>query len=271
MSENNQDFQLDHHEELTRVVPQEVLKMPILKRIINIFAAPGEVMENIKTYSEILAPYLIAIVIGLATIPISMQVTDMSMQEMSMISIERWGIDLFGGTAETDFYGDDLMGNAMNAFAIVGIVVMVFLTPMIWGVIATLGLWILSKIFRGRATFGQIFSMNMHVYIISALGMLVVSTLMVMTGRLLDMTTLAAVLMPNGRMDDVTFNTLTGIGIFPIWTSVVTFIGLKVINEISVARAAIITVISFLIGLAVSVVMLMSSWWIMDMSMGMVF
>ena len=255
-------------EELTRMVEPDAPKMGPVQRIINLFLAPGELMQNIKLYPVIAVPFVVALIIGLVSIPATSQMSELMMQELSIISIEMYGVDLSGWTQlqEQGLYGDDLT-SAFNVFATVTMAISAAIMPFLYSAIAAVLFIILVKILRGGARIGQLFSMSMHLYIISALGTAVVAALMVSTGRLVDMTSLAAVIMPDGNISMLQFNLLSSISIFNIWSHVLVFIGIKVLNDFSVVKAGIITGVSLLATIAIHVGTYMSTFVMWDMIM----
>ena len=258
-----------NHHELERVVTPENKKMGPFERIINLFVAPTDLMKNIRLYPAIFMPFIAALVLALAAIPFTTQYSEMMLQELSIISLELHGVDLSGWTQmqEANVYGEQ-MASGMGAFAVVSQVITAFVMPFLYALIAAVIFIILVKIFRGSAKFGQLYSMCMHYYVLSALGSLVVVALAVTTGRFIDLTSLAAILMPNGNISMVSFNVLSSISIFNIWVHIIIFIGIKVLNDFSSVKAGIITGISFLLTIAVNVGILMSTFIMWDMLMG---
>jgi len=255
--------------EITRVVEPEALKMPIVPRILGIFTSPGEVFQNIKVHPVILPPLLVAIIIGLITAPFGAQMTSITNQELSHISIERYGFDAFGFATLVDEYGESPLDALMDTLGVASFVLSAVFTPLLSAAIAAVGLFVLSKIARGTAKIGQLFSMYLHVYVVTALGGLIATVIMMSTGNFLDLTSLAAVLMPHGRIDMVSFNILSAISIFSIWVTILTYIGVKILNEFSAVKAGVIAGIAFLTNIAVYTVMLMFTWWMMDFMVGM--
>jgi len=86
MTEQNQH-------EFERVAPPEGKKMNPIERIINLFVSPGELMQNIKLYPVILVPLIASIILALAAIPFVTQYSEMTLQELSIISLELHGVD----------------------------------------------------------------------------------------------------------------------------------------------------------------------------------
>lgn len=263
MDDQNQNYD-QHHEELTRVVEPEVHKMGAVQRIINLFVSPSELMQNIKVYPVILIPLIVSMAIGLISVPLTSQIMPIVQQELSIISIDRYGIDLMNLGAQGDIYGDFNV-EEMDTFLMISSVIGAIITPLIISFILALGMLVLSKIARGDATFGQLLSMYMHIYIIIILGELIVSGLMVTTGNFLNMTSLAAVFMPQGNIAMVSFNVLSSISIFTVWVAVLTFIGVKILNQFGNIKAGILAGIAFFVGMAFQVGSLMANIIIWDM------
>jgi len=265
----NDQMNEQHHEELTRVVAPGARKMSIVQRIISIFIAPGELMHNIKAHPVVLAPLILCIAIGLLSMPVTLQGQDLLNRELSNISIERYGIDLMNLAAGANEYGDDLTG-ALGVVTLVTTIAATIIGPALISFITALVLLVLSKILRGQAKLGQLFSMYLHVYVLSLIGSLISISLMVMTDNYLDMTSLAAIIMPDGNISMFSFNVLSGISVFIIWATILTYLGVKIINDFSGVKAWIVTGISFLGWLAIHVGTFMSTFLIWDaMGMGM--
>jgi hypothetical protein len=253
--------------EENREMPQEVVKMTAGQRVVALVTAPSELMENIKAHPVILAPFLVALVIGLVSVFSMVGYTQILMREQENAFIVRFpeaeSPPMFSGGA--NYYGEpELPENVMSIVLFVTHGFGAAVNPFFISVFATLGLFILSKIFRGKTTFGQMFSMYMHVYIILALGVLVTTTIAVLTGNFVDMTSLAAVIMPRGSMDDAMFHLLSAIAIFPVWGAALTFFGVKVLNGFSNVKAGIVAVIAYCVYIGVHVVSMMVNWCAMD-------
>ncbi|MCL2398845.1 MAG: YIP1 family protein [Defluviitaleaceae bacterium] len=249
MNEPFNDQNQQNHEELTRVVEPEIKKMGAVQRIVSLFISPSELMHNIKMYPVVLVPFAVVIVIGLISMVFTPQITEIMNHEISNISIERYGIDLTNLAAQADIYGDT-QNNAPDTITLVSGVIGAIVLPLLICFFSALGILILSKIAGGDATLGQLFSMCMHIYIIYAIGALIASALIVMTGNFLDLTSLAAVLMPHGNISMVSFNALSAITIFTVWDAILTFIGIKILNQFGNIRAGILTAIVFLVAVA---------------------
>ncbi|MCL2578018.1 MAG: YIP1 family protein [Defluviitaleaceae bacterium] len=256
------------NEELTRMVEPEIIKMGVGQRIIALFTAPSELMRNIKAYPVILVPFLLALVLGLITIVPARQATQLANQELSHIFIERYGAGVdnpFDVASLADEYGESIVSEGfIDAVTMVTLVFSAVFMPFIVSLLAGLGFFILSKIMRGPVKFGQMFSMYMHIYVITALGALVTSLLISLTGSIVDITSLAAVVTPNGRLDEVSYNVFASIAVFPVWATILSFIGVKILNDFSAIKAGIAAGIVYISVVAVNVIAVMSTWWVYD-------
>jgi len=263
MNEHENQSQHESHDELSRVVEPEIVKMSATQRMFALLASPGELMRNVKAYPVILAPFLLAVVLGLLTIPVGLAITEISMVEMRHIFTERYptaAMNPFDMDALAGEYGDLPAADIVGMTVIITSVIGAFAFPFIIGFFATLGIFILSKILRGPAKFGQTFSMYLHVYVLYALGLLVAQALMVATGSFVDVTSIAPLLMPQGNISQPMYVALMSISVFSIWYTVITFIGVKVINDFCNTKAAIITIITFAAWIGINAVLSTFSW-----------
>ena len=263
---NEQSLNQPSNEELTRLIEPEIRKMGAIQRIISLFVSPGELMRNIKVYPVVLVPLILSIAIGLVSIPVTMQGQELLSRELSNISIERYGVDLMNLAVGADEYGE-VLSAAMDVVMMVTTVATVIIGPILISFLIALGILILSKIARGNAKLGQLFSLYLHIYIISLLGAVISIGLMAMNDTYLDLTSLAAVFMPGGNISMLPFNLLSGISVFSIWTAILSYLGIKILNDFSGVKAGVITLIAFLVGLAIHVGTFMSTFIMWDLAM----
>ncbi|MCL2224317.1 MAG: YIP1 family protein [Defluviitaleaceae bacterium] len=251
--------QQEQTEELTRMVEPETVKMGIGQRFIALITAPSELVKNVKAHPVIFAPFLLALVIGLIAVYPGVQATHIILQEQAHVFAERnpGEPNPFDLAALANEYGEPLFEQgALTVMLALPLATAAVIMPFFLSIIATLGVFVLVKIMRGEATFAQTFSMYMHFYVIIALGSLVGYVLMVVTGSVVDMTTLAALVTPNARIDEPAYAFFSTFGVFPIWFCVLTFFGVKVLNNFSNTKAGIIAGIVFATMLATNVVSL---------------
>ena len=260
-NDQQNDYQ---HSQIERMVEPDAPKMGVGSRILNLITSPSELMRNIKLYPVVLIPLLLSIAIGLISIPTQQRFTEVYLQELSHISIEMYGVDLSGWTTlqEMDVYGDvgDVAG-LLDIVTLVGLAAASLFTPPLLSFLSALMLFIFSKIAKGSATLGQLFSAYMHIYVIIAIGSFVMSGLIAATGNFLDVTSLAALVMPHGNLSMPLFNILSYISIFNIWVTFLTFVAVKELNGFSNVKAGIITGIAFAVSAGLTVGTFMLTFW----------
>jgi len=127
-------------------------------------------------------------------------------------------------------------------------------------------LLIITKIARGGARYIQYLSMYSHVVLITALGALITTPIMVYTGTMLDVSSLAAVFIPNGDFSMMSYNVLTAITLFEILKCIILVIGVREINGFSLTKSIVVVVIMFVLSVSVTAALSGSSVFIMDLS-----
>ncbi len=244
------------------MVEEEIPKqMGLFDRLISIFIAPGKLMENLHYHQPIWSIIIVVIVFALFLLPLTPRLVQITTAEMSAISIERYGMDMFNPVLPDDV--KDQVENVKNIGATVGSVIGTLSIPL-FVLVSALILFIVSKIAKGTATIKQYFSMYLHIRVISAIGSLITTSLMIMMNTSLDMTSLAAVLMPNGNMTNLLYCILISINVFGIWSNILVFIGVKKLNDFTNTRAAVVTIVMFLLTLAFTVGSLASTFMMLD-------
>ncbi|MFC4075457.1 Yip1 family protein [Salinithrix halophila] len=112
--------------------------------------------------------------------------------------------------------------------------------------------WLLTLLFRGEASYKQIFSLNTHLYILVLLSMIVTYTVASLTDvdplQPVAPTSLAAVIDAKGFIGGI----LSGIEVFALWQLVLTAMGLSVIARISRGKAWTAALIIFVAGLLIA-------------------
>ncbi len=244
------------------MVEEEVpAQMGIFDRLISVFIAPGKLMENLRYHQPIWTMIIVAIVLALFMLPITPRLVQITTAEMSAISIERYGMDMFNPVLPEDV--KDQVENAKNIGSMVGSVIGTLAAPLMMLVSALL-LFIVTKIAKGTATIKQYFSMYLHIRVVSGIGSLITTSLMIMMNTSLDMTSLAAVLMPGGNITNLLYCILLSINIFGIWANILVFFGVKKLNDFTNTRAAVVTLVLFLLTLAFTAGTLASTFMMLD-------
>jgi hypothetical protein len=248
--------------EITKIVEPETFPMKPVERIVSIFVSPGALTANIKTYPKAWVPMLVCILISVASLPFTLRVADIQLQQLSIASIDRYGVDYFSIGAAFD--DDGFMQTTINTVTVISTAVGLVVSYPAAAVFAALLLFILCKLMRGPAMFQHYFSLYAHVYVISAICGLVSMAGFVAFGNMLDILSLAAVFMPDGDNANMLFNVLSAINIPAIWTTVLIVIGLKNINEWPAEKALIAGTAAFLFSVAFTAASLGASFYMID-------
>jgi hypothetical protein len=250
----------EHETETTRMKP--------LNRLMSIFVSPVELMKNIKVYPAVLVPLILCVLISLATLPLLMRYSDIQTRALSLISLERYGVDYFNILTAVDEDETIVAQTTVDTITLATNIVTAVLTPALYSFFAALGLFILTKIARGKVQLKQYFSMYVHLYVITAIGILVMTALGVALNTTLDVTSLAAAFMPLGNITMLVFNVLSSISLFNVWVTVLTVIGVRVINDFTWKRAVIIVFAAFAFSVAFSAVSMSATFFTFDMLSG---
>ena len=240
---------------------REITKMKPVTRVVSLFVSPKALMENIREYPAVLVPLIICALLAFAGLPLTNKLVDIQQRTFSNISIERYGVDYFN---YTPFDEDGDLAQTISAVTQITTVAMLLISYPLNAFFSALGLFIITKIARGTCKLGQYFSMYTHVFIISALGGLLASFLMVTFDTILDSTSLAAVFMPLGDQSMPVFNILSSVTVFNVWITALTVIGVKAVNGFSTVRASVVCITGFVISVAIAVASLSATFIMYD-------
>lgn len=132
-------------------------------------------------------------------------------------------------------------GEMVLATAKAFIVISGFITPVLSILFITILLFFIIKIMKKNATFLQLFSMNIYISLIGAVGLLINSLLnTTIDERSYALTSLAGILNSNSGL-------LGAVELFSIWEYILTAIGLNKIGQFSKRTSIVIVIILFLI------------------------
>ncbi len=242
---NNISENLGTENEMYRIVVEDTKPMGFISRFVSLFVSPTKLMQNISLYQKFLQPMVILALIAIAMMPFTSKLEQVVYAEQSIIFVERFGSDFLNFSQMPSSI--ETLGTAYYLITFVG--------GLIGFVIAilymTIVLKILTAFFRGTAKFKQYFSMISHTAIISSIGGLISTIVSVAISSTLNVTSLAAVFMPNGNFTMIEYNFLSAITIFSIWEFVLIFIGVKEINGFSKVKAAVLVCLLFVISMAI--------------------
>ncbi|MDR0570100.1 MAG: YIP1 family protein [Clostridiales Family XIII bacterium] len=236
----------NENNEMLRVIEDETPKMGFFKRLVSIFAAPAELARNIRIHPSIGPALLSALAVSLLTLPFMGKLTALTLEKTSEIMLTRYGQDFLNFTESTQA----AQGSAV--IAALGSAVSILIVYPIVCFLQAFALFLVGKIAKGQAKYAQYASVCAHALVITAVGGVISSAVMASVGTLLDVTSLAAVFMPNGDFSMFSYNLLAAVGIFGIWGYIVIALGVKEINGFTAARAAVVTGVTFLLAMLVT-------------------
>ncbi|MFP7295850.1 Yip1 family protein [Neobacillus niacini] len=198
--------------------------------LFGMFTSPGEQFERIKLSPKIWVPLFIVSIlyaIGMTFMALSMDASTLIEQ----------------GVPEDQV--DLVLGITKVTVAITGI-----LTPIIGVLISSAIHLIITKIASSPVTFKQLFSMNTHIMVIGAIGVILNTAIRYAIGGNPEIyvTSLAGVL--NQEKTGI----LSSFEIFSIWTMIVTAIGLHKTAQLSKGLAWTIAIVFFLIGIGFALI-----------------
>ncbi|NLL70544.1 MAG: YIP1 family protein [Epulopiscium sp.] len=210
--------------------------MNLFQKIIKIFVAPNEVLQDIKESPRILIPFFYVFVITILTTILQKPMIELQQQEISYLSLERYGVDMLS------LSGKGLTNNQSFWISLFSIPVGVWLGWLISSVI----LLMVSKILKGKSTYKQLLSLVIHTAMLTSTLVLIVTPIDLFLGRSSTVFSLA-VLYPGGNMTSFVYNLLSVMTLFSIWAVIFQGMGLYILNEFS-KKKGYITAIFLYIG-----------------------
>jgi hypothetical protein len=244
-------------------------KMPFTARLAGVFLSPVKLMRDIGRHPSIGPMLLVAMALSLISLPMMGRISEISLDEMNVIIIERYGYEYANTIAQAQDMaasttGDGAVQAIAGATTLIGTLAAI---PIACAVQAAV-LLLLTKIAKGSANFRQYMSMFAHVSLIGAVGAQISNFAMYSMGTTLNVTSLAAVLMPGGNLSMPAYNILSAIGVFGIWQCALLGVGVREINGFSKAKAATLAIIVFALGVAFTTGAASVSILMMDVSVG---
>ena len=236
---------MDEHETVTQPAPatEEVKPMSFTEKLVNIFAAPGELFENVrltgKTPSNWVIPVAIMIVVAIAMQQIIMNNPSLADQTKALVEKsvkDRLDKQVQEGKitpeqAETQREQIENMSNPTSAFnivmRIVGVVVFMPIIVFVMGLIY----WLLGKFaMQGNAPYMKVVEVIGLTLLIAAVES-IVTTVMAIGLDSLHAGPNLAIFVQNFDFANKVHMALAKVNIFTIWSLIVTSIGLSKIFQ----------------------------------------
>lgn len=144
-----------------------------------------------------------------------------------------------------EFAGDEEAIALFEQIQKITIIVTGLFTPIITVLITSVVLLLIAKIVKSPVTFKQLFSMNTHIFIISAIGALVNGIVIALFGGAPEAmpTSVAGIL----GLDGILGAFLNNFEVFAIWGIVLVVIGLQKVADFSKGLSIAVVVVSFLL------------------------
>ncbi len=242
MENNNEIFDNQQENEIYHFVEKEEVKpFSLGQRLVSLITSPKALMENIKEKPVILAPFLILMLVYIPMSYLAQKLQEIYLKFTNDYILSNYGLDLAA-------YQNPAM--AMSKTPVMQVTNTVITACVSAGSILLIAFLflILCKIAGGKAKFKQYFSVFLHIYILAGLLGLITVALQTAFGTYLDFLSLAAVVMPNGDYTSIFYNFLSYINVSTIWITILTFIGLKTINNFSFIKTLVIIIITVIFG-----------------------
>ncbi|MFH2056638.1 MAG: YIP1 family protein [bacterium] len=202
--------------------------------LVNIFLEPMKVFHRVQAKPSWVVPLIISVLILTAS---GMLVTPYQL-EMQRQQIET-NVDMQPEQRQQALDGMDLVAPYAHWFALSTIVIVPIIFFIAVGVLMLMG----NVILGGEAPFKQVASIYAWTGIISALGM-IVKTALILWRQTADIRLSLAILLPSGDTSSPLYGILNTVtDLFFIWQIVILILGLALIYKFSKGRAAAVVLI----------------------------
>lgn len=244
-------------QEPVQPAPEPTKPMSFVDKIVNIFASPGELYENVRltgpTTSNWLIPWLIFIIISIALNQLMMSNPELVDQMRSMM---RGRIDeaVTEGriTQEMADQQVEQFGPGSTLFTITSLGGMAIVT---FAAMFALGLvyWLVGKsVMKATAPYMKVVEVIGLTYFIGTLEQIVTGILVFIRGKLFSTASLA-LFITDFNLQDKMHVALSKVNIFTFWMLIVTAIGLAKLFQRDFPKVLVIVVVLWVIWAVVSV------------------
>lgn len=230
--------------EYQREDDSEGTRMTAMGRIIGVFVAPTAAFKSIKQKSEIWIPMvLVPLLMALYYLLFWNSYSKIIIRQMEA-QYDKMGVEVMPGMIDTAL-------NIQRIMTPISVVVMYFVTLFI----GALYYWVCSLIAKADLSYGKAVVLTAYVSLFGALSWLVTMVLTAAMGEYditKPMTSLAS-LLPESMYQTTAYFAAIPIEVFSIWSTVVTFIALRVMGGFSQKAAGWTVGIMFAFGVLMSV------------------
>ncbi len=234
---HEQEPKNDLYEESLSFEEEEEAKLSFADRMLGIFTSPSLVMEDIKRNPKpVLLPFVIVFVI--VALGLYLQLDGLRAMTIEQLTKQNPNITI---NAE--------MLRTLTISTMVGGILGSMLSPIIKAAFAH-GL---SILFGGAGRFKQTFAVVVYAYLITVLGVILRSIIIFFTGNAM-ISFSPALFFGTPDTTSIAYMIASSLDIFNLWYLGVSIIGIKIIHEITTAKAAAVVLIPWVIVILFSVI-----------------
>jgi hypothetical protein len=213
-------------------------------RIIGIFSSPKETFVSIDQKPTWLVPFLVTVIIAIG---LNFLVMNIGIQDQIA------KMEAMGAPSDRIEAVETQMQGPMRYIQIVAIPIV---TLIIWAILSGILLFGSTTILGGEAKFKKVFSVVAWSSLVSLLGGIIKTLLILSKGTIHGVSTSLAVLLPTPGLADnpsVFYRVLSKIDIFIVWQLLLWMVGLAVINRFTPKKAATFVIPLWIFWIVVSV------------------
>ena len=221
-------------------------EMGVIGRIIGIFSSPKETFQNIDQKPTWLIPFIITVVVAIC---LNFLVMDIGMKDQIAKMEAR------GAPSEQIDAVETQMQGPMRYIQIVAIPVV---TLAIWAILSGVLMFGCNIILGGEGKFKKVFSVIAWSGLVTLLGGIIKTLLILSKGTVHGVSTSLAILLPTPGIADkppVLYSVLSKIDFFIVWQNVLWIIGLAVINRFATKKAATFVIPLWIFWIVISVIL----------------
>lgn len=234
---HEQEPKQDLYEDTLTFEEEEEPRLSFLDRILGIFTSPSAVMADIKRNPK---PLLLPFAIVFLIVGLGLYLQLDGLQSMMIDQLRRQNPDI---TINAE------MLRTLSISSMVGGILGAVMSPIIKAAFAH-GL---SILFGGSGRFKQTFAVIIYAYMVTVLGVILRSIIIFFTGNAM-ISFSPALFFGTPDTTNALYMLASSLDIFNLWYLGVSIIGIKIVHEISTAKAAAVVFIPWVIVILFSVI-----------------
>lgn len=213
----------------------EVVSMNLFDALTNVLISPKSVFDSLKKKTHILIPLLIWALVGFIYIFAIKDIYEIDVRKIITEQLKSQNIDI------TKEIIEQRVVFAKN-FAFISAPLSMIIAPLIKGLVC----FVISRIFRGEGNAKENISVVSLSYFIISLGFIIKAILTLILGR--TVSTINPVIFM-GSMDELSKPLLifSILDLSTIWYLIVSMIGIKIVNKLSLMESFVCTIVPYLL------------------------